>query len=179
MGKRKPHGATFVEAEDGRGAYLIVSDFKGDTFLIDPEDRQLVEAYRWNVCKFNRTRNRQLFYVTGYVEGKNKAIHRIIMGDPPGMQVDHRDANGLNCRRYNLRVCTLQQNRMNDQNRRLSPTGKRGVYETCLGKFAVQITLSGKSRYFGIWPDLETASRVRDEIVLKHRGEFAVLNDPL
>jgi hypothetical protein len=39
------------------------------------------------------------------------ALHRFIMGEPPGMDVHHVDNNGLNCRRSNLEICTHKENK--------------------------------------------------------------------
>jgi hypothetical protein len=55
----------------------------------------------------------------GYARHRGKGIdillHRYVMGDPPGLLVDHRDRNRLNCCRHNLRVVPP---RINDFNRK-------------------------------------------------------------
>ena len=40
-------------------------------------------------------------------------LHRVIAGTPVGMETDHRDRDGLNNRRNNLRNATIAQNRQN------------------------------------------------------------------
>lgn len=38
------------------------------------------------------------------------SLHRLLMGEPVGMDVHHKDNDGLNCRRSNLEVLTHQEN---------------------------------------------------------------------
>src|SRR3990167_1855880 len=55
-------------------------------------------------------------------------MHRLILNTPDNLETDHRNGNGLDNQRNNLRICTRQQNL---QNRRkiLGTTSKyKGVY---------------------------------------------------
>lgn len=55
----------------------------------------------------------------GYARHRAKGIdillHRLIMGDPPGLIVDHRNRDRLDCRRHNLLIVPR---RINDFNRK-------------------------------------------------------------
>ena len=42
-------------------------------------------------------------------------MHRIIMNCPDGKFIDHKDGNGLNNQKENLRICTKQQNSGNSK----------------------------------------------------------------
>jgi len=73
---------------------------------VDDEDWPLIRRYTWSA-----TRRRKKLYVRGYVDGRLVLLHRFLMGEPPGLLVDHRNGDTLNNRRSsNLRVCTVQQN---------------------------------------------------------------------
>lgn len=72
---------------------------------VDADDWERVSRYRWKA-----TRRRKRLYVRGKVDGRDVLLHRFIMGDPAGMCVDHRDNDGLNNTRLNLRICTREQN---------------------------------------------------------------------
>ena len=74
-----------------------------------------LNQYNWYA---NKSRN--TYYARRHVVGdsdKKITMHHAVMGFPPkGFVSDHRDGNGLNNRRYNLRFVTLRQNRQNLNN---------------------------------------------------------------
>ena len=57
------------------------------------------------------------------------SMHRLIMGNPKGMCVDHINGDTLDNRKENLRICTMSQNSMNKKLRNDSESGFKGVYE--------------------------------------------------
>ena len=57
------------------------------------------------------------------------SMHRLVMGNPEGMCVDHINGDTLDNRKENLRVCTMSQNSMNKRLRSDSQSGYKGVYE--------------------------------------------------
>jgi hypothetical protein len=162
------------EAADERGAFLIVTCRNGEQFLIDASDREVVETATWSVLR----NNPWLAYVGRAYQKRTLLLHRHLMAAPKGMQVDHEDGNGLNCRRYNMRICTQQQNKANRRTlTKLSSSGVRGVYPTQNGRFIVIVSFQNKRRGFGTFDTIAEASAVRDAVVLAQHGEFAVLNN--
>src|SRR5688572_1565148 len=89
---------------------------------VDEPDRHLLACRNWNVVRLGYTK-----YAVAKLHGKTTYLHRLIMQAPAGMEVDHRDGNGLNNRRENLRLVTRTQNLFNPHNRRLPQCGYRGV----------------------------------------------------
>ncbi|MEG7750695.1 HNH endonuclease, partial [Listeria monocytogenes] len=54
-------------------------------------------------------------------------LHRQIMGEPSGFEVDHIDGNGLDNRRANLRVASKTQNVRNQRIRQDNTSSFKGV----------------------------------------------------
>ncbi len=63
------------------------------------------------------------------INGKREEIllHRLVMGNPKGMEIDHKNGVRLDCRSENLRVVTRSQNHMNRASRPSKSTGIIGV----------------------------------------------------
>jgi hypothetical protein len=72
--------------------------------IVDSDDFEKFGHLRWHLSD------------TGYATRKNgkvQKLHRLIMGNPVGMVVDHLNGNKLDCRKSNLRVCTPAENSRN------------------------------------------------------------------
>jgi hypothetical protein len=100
--------------------------------VIDDEDFPLVSGFKW--CA---SRDRHGFVYArcgGGTRAKQPSLllHRLLMGSPKGLVVDHIDHDTLNNRRSNLRVCTPAENLHNSRIKRTSSSGIRNVmYELC------------------------------------------------
>lgn len=84
----------------------------GQTTMIDETDLDLVSARSWSALPAGK---KTYARVTVKKAGRSKSLlmHRLIMDPPEGFQIDHRDGDGLNNRRSNLRICTASENRCN------------------------------------------------------------------
>jgi len=82
--------------------------------IVDDERYEHLNQWRWHVKPGRRT---AYAWRGGSIEGKKVQIkmHRYILGLFNGDkgQVDHRDRNGLNNQRDNLRIATRRENRAN------------------------------------------------------------------
>jgi len=82
--------------------------------MVDDQDAPLLAKYKWHVANCGMHHNMRKFYArsTGPRPAlKSRYLHREIMGPLlPGQVVDHKDGNGLNCCRHNLRVTTQPDN---------------------------------------------------------------------
>lgn len=148
---------------------------QGKFTVIDAEDLPLVSGHSWFAMKNGR------HWCAGRNERKSDGkratvyLHRQLMGFPSA-EVDHRDRNGLNNRRSNLRLATdLQQaaNRTTYQSR----SGFRGVAVRG-GRFEARINVNCKYVSLGRFTHASDAARVYDNAARKQFGEFAVLNFP-
>ncbi len=93
-----------------------------------------------------------------------------------GRIVDHIDGNGLNNRRFNLRICTHQQNQAN--------RGPRGGSSQFVGvlrhkdKWEAGIRYRGEYFYLGLFDDEVEAAKARDRKAYELHGQCAYLNFP-
>jgi hypothetical protein len=106
-------------------------------------------------------------------------MHRLIMGEPPAAMIDHRDGDGLNNSRANLRICTPSQNQQNRKHQALNTSGYRGVtYHKRLARWQAQLGHDGRKHYLGVFHNPIDAARAYDLKAVEHFGEFANLNFP-
>ena len=103
----------------------------------------------------------------------HKLLHRVIMGNPEDMVIDHVNRDKLNNCRSNLRICTNQQNQMKRGKSKNNKTGVIGVsWHKSSEKWQATIRLNNKEIYLGCFDDLEDASQARKEAEIKYFGEF-------
>lgn len=156
----------------------------GHVALVDEADRELVEQYRWFV-----RRNKGKLYVRGYArfghDGRgpgtnppaNVHLHRLILGVPTGVEVDHINGDGLDNRRCNLRPATRAQNVRNTRNRANS-SGYKGVsWDPINRKWRAKIGVDGFTRCLGRFEDPWEAALAYNAAALEAWGEYAWLNE--
>ena len=101
-----------------------------------------------------------------------KYLHRVIMPECPD-EVDHRDNDGLNNRKTNLRCATRRQQL---QNRRKVSKAQRYKGVRRAHSKACRYTASINHTHLGTFATEEEAARAYDVAALKYFGEFANLN---
>lgn len=106
-------------------------------------------------------------------------MHRYLLGiADPKIKVDHKDTDGLNNQRHNLRVATNAQNLQNQGPRRGKAIKYKGVGRNKT-KYYASIHAAGRRIDLGYFDAAEEAARAYDAAALIHHGEFARLNFPL
>lgn len=144
--------------------------------LVDDEDYEIVNKYKWRVIE----KNLNTYATTSIRKGGKKAtvrMHRLIMNPPADMQVDHKNHNGLDNRRHNLRVCTASQNGANRRKQAGMKYKYRGIwFDKRAGKFGAQIKVNYKLIHIGFYDDDAAAARAYDEKAKELFGEFANTN---
>lgn len=151
---------------------------QGKVALIDDEDYELVSKHKWCAAKNGTTFYAQTVF---RVNGKHKCIlmHRLILGLAFGDKChgDHRDGNGLDNRRANLRIAIGGQNQRNRRPTTNNSSRFKGVHLSKGGKlWRAEIGFNRKNHYIGLFKDEEEAARAYNAAALKHHGEFARLN---
>jgi hypothetical protein len=106
---------------------------------------------------------------------KHFFMHREILGATnPKLDVDHKDRNGLNNQRGNLRLATRSQNSANGRHRINNKSGFKGVYwDGRWGKWQAQITAKGKLKHLGYFVDKQDAANAYKTAAKLYFGEFA------
>lgn len=152
---------------------------RGLVALVDDRDFKRVSQFKWSAAEPNPGK----FYAVRHVlkdgqHGKRRTIylHRFILKSSPRVHIDHKDGNGLNCQRNNVRLATRAQN---GQNRGPSKSRRfKGVYPRAKSRFAAYIGDRGKTIYLGCFPSEEEAAKAYDARASVLHGEFARLNFP-
>lgn len=150
----------------------------GEITVIDADDWPLVKPYRWYALHTDRT---TYAHTNRTVDGRSipsNLLHRMLLNAKSGEFVDHKDHNGLNNRRTNLRACTQTQNNGNARLSRANTSGYRGVYwhKGCR-KWCARIKVDYKYRTLGSFSDPWTAAQIYNTAATKIWGEFAYQNE--
>ena len=98
-------------------------------------------------------------------------------GDP--RKPDHRNGNGLDNTRKNLRVVDNYLNGYSCKMQRSNTSGFRGVSKYRGGRWISYIKVSGKQIHCGYYGTPEEAALAHDIASIKQYGENAMLNFPL
>ena len=134
-------------------------------------DYELVSAYSWHFVRSGRH-----MYVKAWANGKKVVMHRLILGAKRGQHVDHRNGNGLDNRRENIRTCSPAENAMNRRVQKHSSRYK-GVRLHDNGKWVARIKIGGKLRHLGCFEVEDNAALAYNREAKRLFGEFALLND--
>jgi hypothetical protein len=168
--RRLQFGYSFRKIPLGEGRFTIVD---------------LRDFYRFNFFHWTLDGKKESIYAVRNIipsVGKSRIVrmHREIMHAPPGLFVDHRNNNGLDNRRANLRLATHSQNMQNRAKTRLKTSSRFiGVYlDNMTGRWKTQINHQRKPIYLGRFDNEIDAAKVYDRAAIKYHGEFARLNFP-
>lgn len=145
---------------------------RGRVAVVDTSDVPLLSLFRWRAYRDARG-SYPRWYALTTLDGSAMQMHRLLTNAPRSTPVDHRDNDGLNNTRENLRLCTHSQNGCNRRQR--STLGLKGV--TQVGRrFQAQIAYERKKLYLGTYDTVEEAHAVYATTAIKLHGEFACLD---
>lgn len=157
------------------GTSVLVLKRKDETFLcyIDTSDYPLVKDYRWR-AHVRRTKSRTV-YAHAWKKDITIKMHRLLF--PEAESVDHRDGNGLNNRRSNLRAATSSQQAQNSPKQLLTSSKFKGVSARQHRGFRAYITVNRKQIHLGIFDSEIEAAIAYNKAAVERFGTFARLND--
>lgn len=145
---------------------------QGKLALVDDEDYECVSAHKWYAEKSRGG----LWYAARAVEYTHIRMHTVILGVDGGIRVDHRDGDGLNNRRNNLRIATNGQNVANQHTIR-GTSRYRGVHwDKHSRKWSAKISVHGVTYYLGQSSSEEEAALWYNDTASAAFGEFATIN---
>jgi hypothetical protein len=142
---------------------------QGKVALVDNADYDYLMRWKWFAKKQGKA-----FYAAAMINGKMIRMHRLIMQAPSTLDIDHKDHNGLNNRRYNIRICTRSQNLANKTARGLSKY--LGVSLNNHKQWRARIRQNKKEYFIGSFETEEMAARAYDLKAIELHGEFANIN---
>ncbi len=168
---------------------IVVNSKKYGTHiaLVDDEDFDELNKCRWHLHR-DGTNNYARRDVR--VNGKRSVIsmHRQVLGiTDPKILGDHKDLNGLNNQKNNLRVATRLQNCSNTRSRKNSTSKYLGVNvyteKYTKGqpkKYKAQINTTFGKKHLGYFPftkegEMQAALKY-NQAALQYHGEFANIN---
>lgn len=148
----------------------------GYSVLVDDEDYNFINQWIWHLYQGRSTN-----YATrsAKVNGRQETIflHRVIMKTPKGLEVDHKDWNGLNCQKYNMRNCLHSDNVKSRRLPKINTSGYKGVYYCKWNnKWCPAISINKSTKRLGYFDTAKEAAIVYDKAIVKHHGEFASTN---
>lgn len=139
----------------GEGTHMVGVTRKGEEFLFDKEDLDVVQHFCW--CKSG----------TGYIHTNDHTfghiiikMHRMVLKlEDPNILVDHINGNRLDNRKCNIRVCNRSENNKNQTLNPNNTSGYKGVSwfkET--KKWRAYISINNKHVYLGLFESKEEAA---------------------
>lgn len=140
--------------------------------VIDLADFPIVAERKWSAVK----KGRQTYVMSrrDYEAPKTTYLHRLILGAQLTQAVDHRDCDGLNNRRNNLRLCTQSENNKNLPLSVANTSGLKGAFFSKeKRRWYSQIRVNGKVLRLGYFATAEAAHAAYAQAAVKHHGEFA------
>lgn len=162
---------------EGNNAYVTLT--KGYVAVVDIEDAHLLAGYNW-CAKVHKNKAGKVSGVYGQrrcPNGKYIMMHRLIMGLDGGLPLcDHRDGDGLNNRKSNLRLASNAQNTYNSKLPSTNTSGFKGVsWDKSHGKWLARIMKDGKEKKLGRFDDIKLAAEAYVRASKDFHGEFARL----
>lgn len=156
---------------------------KGLFALVDDDDYKWLSAYKWQAYNGKMGNHYAVRSVRKLGKVKGFRMHRMITNAPRGMEVDHKNGNGLDNRKQNLRVCTVAQNHAN---RRVdacktAASKYKGVFfrknrAHCPSPWKAVIKSNNKIFQLGHFQTEIQAAIAYNKAALEIHGEFARLN---
>lgn len=151
---------------------------QGARAAVDDKDFEYLNNFKWHLwdCHGYKYAKRSV-YVPGHTRScpnrtKTIRMHHDILPRKKGFLIDHKDGNGLNNRRSNIRYATSTQNSMNRKPHKNNTSGARGIYIRPEGWIAM-IRKNNKLRYIGSFRLKRDAVAARKEAERSMFGEFA------
>lgn len=149
---------------------------RGYYALVDDEDYDTLSKYKWyyRKHKFNHTA-----YTATRLKGSKKLIymHQLLITVPPNQHIDHKDRNGLNNQKSNLRPATPSQNHFNQRKAKGKTSIYKGVsFSNHNKKWRVQIMLNNQKLNIGLFTNEGHAGMAYDLWASYLFGEFAKTN---
>lgn len=150
---------------------------EGQNSFVDNDDYDLVNNRKW----FAGGGREKKYAMTYILDGKGKwvqiSMHKMLLGSRGKMEIDHKNGNGFDNRRVNLRFATRQQNASNLGKKITCKSKYKGVvWRPDANLWRATLTKNWKQISLGYYKTEREAAIAYNEGAKKHFGEFARLN---
>jgi hypothetical protein len=146
----------------------------GGKTLVDDEDFDELNKHKWFSHKEGNTSYAWRHEKKGVRQYGKVKMHRQILNPKITESVDHINGNGLDNRRSNIRICTVQENQMNRQKHHNYSSGFKGVsFHRKNKKWRATINRDGKQISAGCYATEEEAAIAYNKKSFELFGEFA------
>jgi AP2 domain/HNH endonuclease len=156
-----------------------ISITQGYTALVSDRDYSRVSRLKWHawIDRHPDGSVRNVYAYHSYkVEGVQRKVqmHRFILEMiDPEIQVDHRDNNGLNNQRRNLRIATNAQNQRNARKAKGKSSKFKGVtWNKKVKRWQASMTANGKYLYLGLFLSEKEAAFAYTQTAQRIFGRF-------
>jgi hypothetical protein len=163
LGEKPP--IRFGEIEGEPVAYITLS--KGFEMAIDVDELPRFEQLN---CHYRKG------YAFVRIGNKSKRVHSLIFNAPEGKEPDHKNRNGLDNRKSNLRAATRSEQTANSGPK--MDRQYKGVEKLPNGRFRSRLRHGDTTKNLGCHVSAEDAAIAHDLGALRVFGEFAYLNFP-
>jgi hypothetical protein len=159
---------------------LIQLGRSSNQVIVDDGDYEFISQWKWH--------NRQGYAIRVIWLNKERTkrrtvqMHRVLLGAPDGVPVDHINGNPLDNRRANLRLCTPVENSRNRTVKstyrgRPSSSQYKGV-SADKGVWCANIRVNNTLKHLGLFQSEIEAAQCYDAAAGEFFGEFARVNFP-
>lgn len=150
---------------------------QGKVALVSDSDWALVCKYKWHAHKGSHKTWYATFCQRYGSGGKLKRfirMHRLIKDAPKNLEVDHRNGDGLDNRRSNLRLATHKQNSHNKTKHKDNASGFKGVsWDKRNSRWVVSIMVDGVYYFLGRFGSKINAAAAYAKAAHRLHGRFA------
>jgi hypothetical protein len=175
--RKKHYGFAFRRIKLAKSEY---ADAKYRFAIVDPEDYGKVAIDDWQLYNNHNCK----YYAVRLIDSKIVFMHRQIMSAPSfglaqggqGKVIDHRNREGLDNRKSNLRIATRSQNNCNRKQKKGTSKYRGVCWNEKHKKWRAYISFNGIYKSLGYFENEEEAGRAYDEAAKIYHGEFATLN---
>lgn len=156
----------------------LISLTQGKSATVNAIDYDALSQWKWHATK-TRTSTGYVRYAARWQAGKRVFMHQEIpklAGWPTDTKYDHKDHDGLNNTRSNLRPCTNSQNHMNTRKAAGKSSQYKGVcWDKSSGKWIAHIHPGGTQMHLGRFESERDAANAYALAARQLFGEFACL----